>query len=88
MLNFHINIINKNRMSHDTILSTWSAATSVVHFIIYGPGHNLWINKFKCNTYFKCLDVTITFINNYFNAQAIGIYKDLAHLSKKKECLK
>ncbi|KAL4152763.1 hypothetical protein QTP88_000596 [Uroleucon formosanum] len=42
------------------------------------------VNKFKCDTYFKCLDVTITFINNYFNAQAIGIYKDLALFSKKR----
>lgn len=41
------------------------------------------VNKFKCDTYFKCLDVTITFINNYFNAQAIGIY-NLALFSKKR----
>lgn len=41
------------------------------------------VYKFKCDTYFKCLDVTITCINNYFNTQAIGIYKDLALFSKK-----
>lgn len=44
------------------------------------------IIKFKCDTYFKCLDVTIMCINNYFSAQTIGIYKDIALFSKKRIC--
>jgi len=46
------------------------------------------IIKFKCDTYFKSLDVTIKCINDYFSAQIIGIYKDITLFSKKKKFVK
>lgn len=40
------------------------------------------IDKFKIDTYFTCMDMINVYLNEYFSTSAVGIYRDLALLSK------
>lgn len=42
------------------------------------------IEKFKIDTYIGSLDITMSYIDEYFNTKATHIYKDLALLTKKR----
>lgn len=42
------------------------------------------VQKFKIETFFKCLDVLTNNINVYFNIDMIGIYKDISLFTKKR----
>jgi len=46
------------------------------------------LNKFKIETVLLSLDITLSYLNQYFNNSAVGIYKDLSFFSKKKKYLK
>jgi len=42
------------------------------------------VQKFKVETFFRCLDVLIINITEYFNTEMSGIYKDISLLTKKR----